>query len=77
MVTRVGVPARMYIGHRTVLAMTCRRCGQLRQGSEFGKRKCRDRRGGLTAYLDRRCNTTCRWRHMEANVVGRNGLRAA
>lgn len=72
MAGRVGVPKRMYIGSRTVLAMTCRRCGLLRQGSEFGKRTCNN-----GSYTDRRCLTTCRWRHLVENVLGRNGMRGA
>lgn len=70
-VSRVGVPMRMYIGTRTVLAMTCRRCGLLRQGHEFGRRRCNN-----GSFVDRRCLTTCRWRHMEENQLGRNGAPA-
>lgn len=55
----------LVIGHRTVLAMTCWRCGELLPGDRFG----RFRRGGRrphVAYIDRRCQR-CRWRHLEGN----------
>ncbi|HEU5046117.1 MAG TPA: hypothetical protein VFT75_18500 [Nocardioidaceae bacterium] len=62
--TRVGVRKAMYIGNRRVLAMTCRGCGKLKQGSEFRWRWCK---GGY--YVKRWCGG-CDWRNM-AQSLGR------
>lgn len=50
------------IGRRRILAMTCRRCGELKPGREFERYR-RSRRD-KTTYIDRRCKT-CRWRHLD------------
>lgn len=50
------------IGTRTVLAMTCAGCGQLRQGAEFDRYP---RKPDERAYYDKRCRPVCRWRHKE------------
>lgn len=52
------------IGTRTVLAMTCRVCGKLKQGHEF-ERYPRNRRDKHW-YLTRRCRP-CRWRDLESH----------
>lgn len=46
------------LGQRTLLAMTCWRCGALMAGRSFGRhaRKLTDPR----TYIDRRC-TRCKW----------------
>lgn len=61
----------LVIGRRTVLAMTCWRCGELKQGHEFD-RFGRGRYGGGTPYIDRRCKP-CRWRHLEIKPTTRPG----
>jgi hypothetical protein len=48
---------RLAPGLRTVVAMTCTRCGQLRDGTAFERIP---RVAGGPAYVDRRCRT-CRW----------------
>jgi RNase P subunit RPR2 len=55
------------VGHRTVVAMTCSKCGELKPGSAFERyrRSAKDR----INYLTKRCRT-CRWRHM-AESYGR------
>lgn len=55
------------IGERTVVAMTCGKCGELCNGTSFDRyrRKASDR----IEYLTKRCRI-CRWRHM-AESYGR------
>lgn len=50
------------IGRRTLLGMTCRRCGVFKSGNQFERyrRSKRDK----THYVDRRCKE-CRWRHLD------------
>jgi RNase P subunit RPR2 len=57
------------LGGRTLLAMTCRRCGNLLPGKAFGfhLRNLRDKR----PYVDRRC-TNCKW-GLKAKGVKING----
>lgn len=54
----MALPSAFRISGRTVLALTCRKCGQLAPGSAFGRhaRKLTDPR----TYIDRRC-TNCKW----------------
>jgi len=49
------------IGERTVVAMTCTKCGELKDGAHFERyrRSVKDR----IEYITRRCRT-CRWVHM-------------
>ncbi len=49
---------RIRLGRRTVVAATCRKCGNLKQGKEFGfhYRNTRDK----FPYIDQRC-TNCKW----------------
>jgi hypothetical protein len=56
-----------HIGHRTVVAMTCGKCGELKTGDQYERyrRSVRDR----IAYITKRCRV-CRWRHM-AESYGR------
>lgn len=48
----------LVLGGRTVLALSCWRCGKLFQGNKFGYhvRNAKDKR----AYIDRRC-VDCKW----------------
>jgi RNase P subunit RPR2 len=55
------LPFPIPTGHRTVLALTCTRCGELKPGAMFERRP---RLPGAPAYLDRRCQP-CRWWRME------------
>lgn len=64
---RVGVRMALYVGERTVLAMTCRLCGKLKPGSSFNRRRCAN-----GTYVSRRCRP-CSWRHAESSL-GRNGV---
>jgi hypothetical protein len=61
---------RLAPGHRTVVAATCTRCGELKLGAAFERVP---RLPGAPAYLDRRCRS-CRWATAEASP-GRNGVR--
>jgi RNase P subunit RPR2 len=56
-----------HIGHRTVVALTCSKCGELKPGTSFDRyrRRVTDR----IEYLTRRCRV-CRWQHM-ATSLGR------
>lgn len=57
MITHQG----MALGQRTILAMTCFRCGLLRGPDEFRRyRRPKDR----VPYIDRRC-LICRWAHLD------------
>lgn len=53
----------MWIGHRTVLAMTCRQCGKLKSGDDETfpryRRSIKDR----ILYKSRRCKV-CWWQRM-------------
>lgn len=60
--TRVGVRSAMYVGQRTVLAMTCRGCGKLRSGTAFRRRVCNN-----GSYIKRWCRD-CDWRNMEQSA---------
>lgn len=53
---------RIRIGSRTVLAMTCTRCGELKQGHDFERYA---RKPGERPYYDKRCRNFCRWLHLE------------
>lgn len=49
------------LGRRTLLAMTCLKCGKLHQGSEF-RYHLRNKKDKY-AYIDRRCQK-CQWARM-------------
>lgn len=55
------LPFPIPAGHRTVLALTCTQCGELKPGAAFERRS---RLPGAPPYLDRRCQP-CRWSRME------------
>jgi RNase P subunit RPR2 len=65
--TRVGVRQAMYVGARTVVAMTCRECGKLKPGDAFNRRRCNN-----GTYISRRCRP-CTWFHAE-NSPGRRRI---
>jgi hypothetical protein len=52
------------IGHRTLLALSCTKCGSLLPAGAY---IWTPRRPGQRAYLDRRCRG-CRWAHLEGGV---------
>jgi len=54
---------RLAPGARTILALTCQTCGQVKGGEEFERRP---RVAGGPPYIDRRCRT-CRWARMAAS----------
>lgn len=54
---------RLAPGARTVVAMTCTRCHQLKGGDAFERIR---RLPGAPAYVDRRCRP-CRWTVLEAS----------
>lgn len=58
---RAGVRQALYVASRTVLAMTCWTCGELKPGDAFNRRHC-----GNGTYVSRRCRP-CTWRHAEAS----------
>lgn len=51
------------LGRRTLLALTCFKCGFLRKPDQFS-RYTRPGDGYKTPYIDRRC-TVCRWGHLD------------
>ena len=59
----------LVLGGRTLLAMSCWRCGKLLSGNKFGYhfRNTKDKR----PYVDRRC-TSCKW-GMKAKGIKING----
>lgn len=60
---RLTFPRRLCPGLRTVVAMTCTICRQLRPGEQFERIP---RVADGPAYVDRRCRS-CRWTRMEAS----------
>jgi hypothetical protein len=62
-VPRLLFGRRLAPGLRTVVAMTCVKCGRLQDGHRFERIP---RVAGGPPYVDRRC-LTCRWARMAAS----------